>query len=309
MSKQTNNGCWVWIIFILIVSYFFGKIGSVENEPTNKYVTEVEFENDYQKAKYELSEGNPEEAIDLINNVIQLDSTNSEYFAFKAEALYNNADFKLSDSAYKHAIDIEKSELIKDELIRKAIFLYNNRLDVFDIDAYLNIQNELFNNDKKNRIRVVRFQASFLSTNNRKTLALEKFMLLHKIIGSELENIKAIANIYMEIKKKDSAISWYKKGLNIAPDDLFINKQLGLYYHKKKWNKTAKKYLKKAAELGDSESCDIYRDITAATKYSYYSRCCDGSTSYSTGRGACSHHGGVCGTIREPYKYYTVNCN
>lgn len=34
------------------------------------------------------------------------------------------------------------------------------------------------------------------------------------------------------------------------------------------------------------------------------SKCCDGTTSYSTGRGTCSWHGGVCATLFEYKKRY-----
>jgi tetratricopeptide (TPR) repeat protein len=52
-----------------------------------------------------------------------------------------------------------------------------------------------------------------------------------------------------------------------------------------------------AALLGDSAEAEALNDrINPVTKHiAYYeTRCCDGTTSDATGRGACSHHGGVC---------------
>lgn len=61
-------------------------------------------------------------------------------------------------------------------------------------------------------------------------------------------------------------------------------------------------------ELGNKNACKEYRELTARTRYYKRSRCCDGTTSSATGRGACSHHGGVCRIENVPYKEYTINC-
>lgn len=74
-------------------------------------------------------------------------------------------------------------------------------------------------------------------------------------------------------------------------------------------------YYKKAYELEGKggAACELLRDITAQkviTGYDTYSVCCNGSTSRATGRGACSHNGGVCGTRSEPITRlrYTMEC-
>ncbi len=40
-------------------------------------------------------------------------------------------------------------------------------------------------------------------------------------------------------------------------------------------------------------------ELRKFVRYISYSKCCDGRTSSSTGRGACSGHGGVCGTYQK----------
>ncbi len=51
-----------------------------------------------------------------------------------------------------------------------------------------------------------------------------------------------------------------------------------------------------SAQLNNVEAKKIYERINPFIKeiIGYVTRCCDGTTSSATGRGACSHHGGVC---------------
>lgn len=54
--------------------------------------------------------------------------------------------------------------------------------------------------------------------------------------------------------------------------------------------------LKIAMGHGSKEAEKLHDKINPMRKriVDHITRCCDGSTSYATGRGACSHHGGVC---------------
>lgn len=69
----------------------------------------------------------------------------------------------------------------------------------------------------------------------------------------------------------------------------------------------------KASELGNANAQKLYEKVNPIIKeiIGYRTRCCDGTTSYSTGRGTCSHHGGVCKwnepIYRERRKYQIVN--
>lgn len=66
---------------------------------------------------------------------------------------------------------------------------------------------------------------------------------------------------------------------------------------------------KKALELGNEQANKLHEKINPIKKrVAYYvTRCCDGTTSSATGRGACSHHGGVCDwndPVYEEYRKY-----
>jgi tetratricopeptide (TPR) repeat protein len=64
-----------------------------------------------------------------------------------------------------------------------------------------------------------------------------------------------------------------------------------------------------SANLGNSKAAGIYENLNPIKKRitGYVTLCCDGSYSYSTGRGTCSWHGGVCQwnyPIYENYREY-----
>ena len=66
--------------------------------------------------------------------------------------------------------------------------------------------------------------------------------------------------------------------------------------------------LRQAMELNYPEAAGLYDKINPVKRRIAGSHCvcCDGSISYSSGRGTCSHHGGVCGTEYdyETYREY-----
>ncbi|MBE8726195.1 hypothetical protein [Flavobacterium hungaricum] len=62
----------------------------------------------------------------------------------------------------------------------------------------------------------------------------------------------------------------------------------------------------KAMKLGDIRADKLYNKINPVKRrIAYYvTRCCDGTTSSSSGRGTCSHHGGVCNWSEPVYEEY-----
>lgn len=98
--------------------------------------------------------------------------------------------------------------------------------------------------------------------------------------------------------------SQYKSEIHLIKGQCFLKL-------KKKENAIVQVY--ESAELGNEEAQKLYDKINPIIKEitGYITRCCDGSTSYSSGRGACSHHGGVCKRnepiYRERRKYQKVN--
>jgi hypothetical protein len=131
----------------------------------------------------------------------------------------------------------------------------------------------------------------------RRNKANKFFVLLElsrKLFESE-ENVKAYEIIAKALKvEKDN-----KHAVRLAGNIAFARN------HKK----TTVRHFEHLNELKalDRESCEILRDLTRyVAGWNYYSICCDGSRSESTGRGTCSHHGGVCRSKKEPiyrFKY------
>lgn len=61
-----------------------------------------------------------------------------------------------------------------------------------------------------------------------------------------------------------------------------------------------------AMKLGSAEANTLHEKINPERKKisGYVTRCCDGSSSDAKGRGACSHHGGVCNWNEPVYELY-----
>lgn len=124
-----------------------------------------------------------------------------------------------------------------------------------------------------------------------------------------LENL---GNQKFNEEKYSQAIKYYKQYLKIDNANANIYTYLGYAYEALKNKSQAKLHYKNAINLegNGGEACKRLREITAKVKYRYtgLTQCCDGSTSGSTGRGTCSHHGGVCGRHRVQYKEYLMEC-
>jgi|GEM_PF-6676277 len=120
---------------------------------------------------------------------------------------------------------------------------------------------------------------------------------------------KNLAQFYQKENQNTKAISYYKKVVELDTTNILAYNQIASLYIENKRKKSAIKYYRIAANKGSREACENLRELTARTRYSTRSICCDGTTSSSTGRGTCSHHGGVCGYEKVPYKEYTIRCN
>jgi len=81
-------------------------------------------------------------------------------------------------------------------------------------------------------------------------------------------------------------------------------------YIKQNKKQQAVEDLRQAKKLGNADADKLYEKINPERRrVAYYvTRCCDGSTSSSTGRGTCSHHGGVC-DWNDPVYEPIVNIN
>ncbi len=94
---------------------------------------------------------------------------------------------------------------------------------------------------------------------------------------------------------------------NATNSDLLYKR--ALCYYKTGKTEDAILELKELVKSGHEEASRLYDKVNPIKKriVGYVTRCCDGSTSHATGRGACSHHGGVCNwsdPIYEEYRKY-----
>jgi len=170
----------------------------------------------------------------------------------------------------------EKERLLKVELKRAA--------------NYTKYRNQLLGNIKKRR-----FSAALM--------ALDSSFYFAKLQSKD-SLLELKSSLLYKSKKYEEAI--------ILNTEL-IDKNPSMYYFEraKCYNKLGKKQeavndLNKAIELKHPKAEKLHEQINPIRKkVAYYvTRCCDGSTSNSTGRGTCSHHGGVCNWNDPVYQEY-----
>ena len=124
-----------------------------------------------------------------------------------------------------------------------------------------------------------------------------------------LERIKfEISNLLFQSKDYMNAINGYKE-LNSNNFGDTIDYQIAQCYIALSDKKTAVQYLKCAIDKSSERANKLYDKINPEKKriIGYETLCCDGTTSTNKGRGACSHHGGVCDwhhPIYEKYREY-----
>jgi tetratricopeptide (TPR) repeat protein len=110
-------------------------------------------------------------------------------------------------------------------------------------------------------------------------------------------------------RQYSKAIEDYTTYINNNTDlsENFYNR--ALCYLKLKKRQKAVDDLRSSMRYGNEKANKLHEKINPLRRrVAYYvTRCCDGSTSSATGRGACSHHGGVCNwndPIYETYRKY-----
>lgn len=107
-------------------------------------------------------------------------------------------------------------------------------------------------------------------------------------------------------KKYDEALTAFAVAQrhNFKPDSIGFKR--ALCFAKKKNMRAAVDELRKPMALGNMQADNLYQVVNPLKKrVDYYvTRCCDGSSSNAKGRGACSHHGGVCDWNEPQYATY-----
>lgn len=116
-----------------------------------------------------------------------------------------------------------------------------------------------------------------------------------------------LANSYSQTGNYQLAVEQYTGLLSLTADNGYYL-QRGRCYRKLGSKRDAIGDFYQAAHGGNSEAAKLYEQMNPKLRrVSYYQTvCCDGSYSPSNakGRGACSHHGGVCNWNYPIYEYY-----
>jgi tetratricopeptide (TPR) repeat protein len=114
-----------------------------------------------------------------------------------------------------------------------------------------------------------------------------------------------LGNAYFELHDYKRALVEYEK--SVTTDAGYFYRK-GVCYKKSRDTISALRNFKTASNLGHEESSKEYEKLNPMLKrvIAYRTRCCDGtySPSNSKGRGACSHHSGVCNWNEPQYQNY-----
>jgi hypothetical protein len=108
------------------------------------------------------------------------------------------------------------------------------------------------------------------------------------------------------LKMYDESISFYTDLIAVKYNLKDTYYQRALCYLKERKTQESVDDLVQAMLLENKDAESLHEKINPLKKrVSYYiTRCCDGTTSNATGRGACSHHDGVCDWNEPVYEEY-----
>lgn len=127
------------------------------------------------------------------------------------------------------------------------------------------------------------------------------------LIAKERTGVLAIKTFdLVKAGKYKAAIPELNNLLQQDPNNADVLYNRALCYSKTGKTQEAVTDLKSAMQFGNADAEKLHNKINPIKKrvVGYVTRCCDGSTSYARGRGACSHHGGVCNWNEPVYEEY-----
>lgn len=268
----------------------------------------VSNEEKFDEAQSDYQIGNFDEALTTINKLIRKDSSESKYYELRGKILYKLQDTKSSNDDFERTLSYASTDAEKDIRIRELIDWNIEQNREKAAKELLTEEINLYKSDSLKHINAVQYAATkYLSFGD----TLEAILLYSKLseeypFNGGFNNQSGV--LYSKMKKYRDAVNEFKKATEVEPNNDTYLYNLGIAYINLDNKSRAKPILKKAMDLGNRDACREYRELTAKIRYRKKSKCCDGSTSDTVGRGACSHHGGVCGIINVPYKVYTTNC-
>lgn len=316
--KNTNCLTSIFIGIAVFAAIFWGVVFFVaiflDNPESQSYgssygSTENAAASYIDSAKIYLTRGEYKKSLEFSDRILSKDSTDTDAIILKSLAF----SFEHPDSLvqYLNAVSTDLGDGKKVGLLKRISENFNKYQDDSrtPLFGYLKSGLDSLSHDKDYyKTAAINIYDNLVLSDKARAFSVLK--IADKRFPNEIRLKKSLGNHYRKEGDIRQAIKQYEFILREKSDnDLETAAMLGDLCLEAKNKSKAKKYYKIAAELGDKRSCQEYRELTAVTKYKRFSRCCDGSISYSTGRGTCSHHGGVCRIEREPYKSYTVSCN
>ncbi len=266
-------------------------------------------EKDYERAISKFDNKDFQDALININEAILRDSTNSDFYKLRGMILHELQDTLQSKEDFDKTLKLAFSDDAKDQKIKEMIEWDINHNNYDHAKELLKREVMLYSNDPKKHIGVIEYAANqyFHLKDTLETLKLYEQLILEYPDTTRFKNQTGI--LYISLGKNKKAIKEFSSIVTLEPSNNIYLYNLGISYLRVKNKRKAKEVLKRSMELGNKDACQEYRELTAKIRYTKKSKCCDGSLSNSIGRGACSHHRGVCGIVNIPYKEYTIYCN
>lgn len=209
--------------------------------------------------------------------------------------------FSIPLLAHYHSIDKKEADLLKIKIAQeekqKLELQKQEKVRNDSLTFYINATTYQANKHKVNEAEKLLSRASFFAQLpvDREKIAIEK----NNIFRIKTFDLINSGQHKAAIPFLDTLIN--ENGSN---GDLFLKR--AICYSKIGNILKAVSDCKIAMQSGDKDAEKLHNKINPLKKrIAYYvTRCCDGSTSNSTGRGTCSHHGGVCDWSEPVYEEY-----
>jgi hypothetical protein len=193
--------------------------------------------------------------------------------------------------AHEQQLKEEKEKQEKLEAERKE----QQRRD--SLNFYIQASDKLEKQHKTDEaIKQLNYALAFASTEEDKSL-----------VAKERTGILAIKTLdLVKAGKYQAALPQINTLLQEDPNNADLLYNRALCFSKTGKIQEAVSDLKAAMQLGNTDAEKLHNKINPLRKrvVGYVTRCCDGSTSDARGRGACSHHGGVCNWNEPVYEEY-----
>jgi tetratricopeptide (TPR) repeat protein len=237
--------------------------------------------------------------------------SSSFFYFYNYDAFYlNNLLFLLSFSLIPYILNLLEKKIdfsINKILYFSLIFIYFLiELSLFSFisqkkEQVDKLKNLVFNKNQiltslKN-INNSNFNLSQLDSIWKGVKSKKKFKKEFEIVSKNLYNrILNNAQVYINEGNYNNAIDYlnYLVENNLGNQEVYF--LLASSYLAISSKSDAIINFKKSADLGNSKAAEFYEKLNPLKKKlsGYVTLCCDGSYSYSNGRGSCSWHGGVC---------------